>query len=72
MLLEALVFTVCVQNNGGCSESTSAYYKQSLSLQDLNDRLQTFSQNMIHDKEWIVYIGTPRIVTGKQIGRAHV
>lgn len=59
MLLEALVFTVCVQGSEGCSETTSAYYKQSTFLQDLNSRVEHMGKEIIGNKEWIVYVGTP-------------
>lgn len=59
MLLEALVITVCTQGYDGCSQSTSAYYQQSKELQAINKRVEQLGKDITHDREWIIYIGTP-------------
>lgn len=38
MLLEALIITTCLQNKGGCHESSEAYYKGSPELQQMTKR----------------------------------
>ena len=59
MLLEALILTVCINGYEGCSQSTSAYYKQSRELQAINKKVENISQYIIKDREWIVYLGSP-------------
>lgn len=59
MLLEALILTVCINGYEGCSQSTSAYYKQSRELQAISQKAERISQAIVKNREWIVYIGSP-------------
>ena len=59
MLLEALVITVCTAGNPGCSEATSAYYQQSLVLQEATKKVEMIGNNILKGNEWLVYVGTP-------------
>ena len=66
MLMEALVVTACLQQKGGCSESTSAYYKSNKEIQDIVHNVDAFGKRIVRGNEWIVYAATPMyaIATG--------
>lgn len=59
MFLEALVISICVQGQDGCSQVTSAYYQQSRELQAISDRVERIGKNITNEREWLVYVGTP-------------
>lgn len=59
MLLEALVVGLCTSGSSGCSEASSAYYKQSKELQQITERLEAYGKDIILNKEWLIYIATP-------------
>ena len=59
MLMEALVVISCVQQKGGCSESTSAYYQSNKDLQAVVENVDAFGKRMVRGNEWIVYAATP-------------
>ncbi len=66
MFLEALVVTVCLQGAGGCSETTSAYYKQSVVLQDINRNIEDYGKRITRNNEWLVYAATPLYAIASQ------
>lgn len=49
MLLEALVISLCMQNKGGCSESSEAYYKGCPECQAVAKRGERFAKQNIPD-----------------------
>jgi hypothetical protein len=59
MLLEVLVISVCVNQQGGCSEATSAYYKQSKDLQTISENAEKLGKKLAAEHEWLVYTATP-------------
>lgn len=68
MLPELLVITACLQDKGGCTESTSAYYKYNKDLQIVVEHAEEYGRRIVNGNEWIVYAATPMlaIVGGKQ------
>lgn len=68
MLAEFLVITACLQDKGGCTESTSAYYKYNKNLQLVVEHAEEYGKRIVHGNEWIVYAATPMmaIAGGKQ------
>jgi len=66
MFLEALVVAACLQQKGGCSESTSAYYKSNKELQEATKNAEALGKRIVNGNEWIVYAATPMyaIATG--------
>lgn len=67
MLMEALVFTTCLQNKGGCSESTAAYIKSNPQIEETIKNVEKIGQRLVNGNEWIVYAATPflAVVSGK-------
>lgn len=67
MLAEVIVISVCLQQQGGCSESTSAYYKYNKEVQTLVESVEKVGQRLITGNEWLIYIATPiaSIASGK-------
>lgn len=67
MLLEALVITACIQNKGGCSESTNAYYHSNKGLQTVVENAEQFGRRITKGNEWLVYVATPiyAVASGK-------
>ena len=59
MIIEALVLTACLQNQGGCSESTSAYYQYNKDVQVLAKNAEEFGKRIVKGHEWLVYAVTP-------------
>jgi hypothetical protein len=60
MFLEFMVATVCITGQGkGCSESTSAYYRQSKELQEVSKRLEDIGNDIAKKHQWVVYAATP-------------
>ena len=59
MLLELLVVSVCVNNQGGCSQATSAYYKQNVELQQIAKNVDKFGKEITNNNQWLVYVGAP-------------
>lgn len=68
-LVEALVVAVCLQQQGGCSESTSAYYEHNKDAQTIVKRTEEFGKKMVAGNEWLVYAASPMysMVSGKII-----
>lgn len=66
MMLEALVVTVCTVGKVGCSESTSAYYKQSRDLQEVTRSVNDYGQKITRDQQWLVYAVTPIYILKKR------
>jgi hypothetical protein len=58
MMLELLVATACV-NGRGCSETTSAYYKSNIELQQTVERAELYGKNLVKNHDWIVWAVTP-------------
>lgn len=59
MLLEAIIMTVCVSNQGGCGESTSAYYQQSQDLQRISKNAEKIGKHIVKDEEWLIFLAAP-------------
>ena len=59
MLMEALVVISCVQQKGGCSESTSAYYQSNKDAQAIVQKVEDFGKKIVNNNEWLVYAATP-------------
>lgn len=73
MLLEALIVTVCLRESYGCSESTSAYYKQSKQLQEITEAVERYGKKITHNNEWVVYVGTPLYaVVSRKPAKIHI
>jgi hypothetical protein len=74
MFLEFTVATVCIAGNGsGCSEATSAYYKQNVQLQRVVQNVESFGKEIVENNQWIVYAATPMYATlSGQPARFHV
>lgn len=68
MLPELLVITACLQDKGGCTESTDAYYKYNKNLRAYVEHVEEYGKRIVRGNEWIVYAATPMmaIVGGKQ------
>lgn len=68
MLPELLVIIACLQDKGGCTESTSAYYKYNKDLQIVVEHAEEYGKRIVNGNEWIVYAATPMlaIIGGKQ------
>jgi hypothetical protein len=62
MLLELMVAGSCISQQG-CQEMTHAYYLQSKELQVINFNLQDYSNRILSNHQWIVWVGTPMIMT---------
>lgn len=72
-MLEALVVTICTIGKTGCSESTSAYYKQSDDLQELTRSVNDYGQKITKDQQWLVYTATPiYMIKNKQVASIRV
>lgn len=67
MLLETLVMTVCLQQQGGCTETTSAYYHHNKDAQAIVHDAEEYGNRLIKGNEWLVYVASPvySIVVGK-------
>ena len=60
MFLEILVASSCLSNNqAGCSQATSAYYKGSTELQALAKQAEQIGQHIIETNQWLVWTATP-------------
>jgi hypothetical protein len=59
MLMEALVIVACLQGKGGCSESTSAYYKSNKDAQVIVENVEALGKRVTKGNEWLVYVATP-------------
>ncbi len=59
MLAELLVVTACLQDKGGCTESSSAYYKSNKDLQTVVEHAEDYGKRIVNGNEWIVYAATP-------------
>lgn len=60
MLLEMMVFTVCLQDlHTACGSAVGAYYHSNQQLQESVRLLERRAQNAIRGNEWIVYAFTP-------------
>lgn len=59
MLLETLIVVTCINQQGGCSEATSAYYQQSKELQQFSSDMTKVSKELLVDNEWLVYVASP-------------
>ena len=59
MMVEALVIAACLQNQGGCSESTSAYYESSKEAKAFVQNAEKLGKRMVAGHEWMVYAATP-------------
>lgn len=68
MLIEALVITACLQQQGGCSESTSAYYKYNTNIQAVVENVEKLGKRITKGNEWLVYVATPvyAVAAGQQ------
>lgn len=59
MLAEALVLAACIQNQGGCTEASSAYYQGNKDLQIVAKNVEDLGNRVVQGNEWIVYAATP-------------
>lgn len=59
MFVEALVLTMCLQNQGGCTESTSAYVHYNKDVQTTLNNVEKFGNRLVMGHEWIVYAASP-------------
>ena len=64
MFLELLVAGICVSGKSGCSSAASAYYTQSVELQDLSSRVDTYSRKIATTNEWLMYSAVPIYTLG--------
>jgi hypothetical protein len=59
MLLETIVAATCIQGPG-CSQATSAYYKQSAELQQIVHNVENYSNHVASQyPTTVVYVLTP-------------
>ena len=67
MLVELLIVTACLQDKGGCSESTSAYTKYNVEVAKTIENVERYGQRLVNSNEWVVYAATPFLaaVSGK-------
>ena len=47
MLLETLIVVICLNNQGGCSQASEAYYKSSPQLQQMTKNSEKFAKQNI-------------------------
>lgn len=68
-LVEALVVATCLQQKGGCSESTSAYYSYNKEVQNIVKTTEAFGKKIVKGNEWIVYAASPlyAVAAGKPV-----
>ena len=59
MFLEAMVATVCLAGQPGCSSATNAYYQSNRELQQTIKNVENIGKDMIKGNEYIVYAFTP-------------
>lgn len=59
MFLEAMVASICLVGQDGCSSATSAYYQSNKELQETVKNAEKFGQQIIKGHEYIVYVMTP-------------
>lgn len=66
-MIEALVITACMQNKGGCTEGTSAYYSYNKDVKAAVERVEEYGKSVFKGKEWLIYVITPvySVSTGK-------
>ena len=69
MIIEALVITTCLQQQGGCSESTSAYYQYNKEAQEFVINVEKFGKKVIQGHEWLIYVASPiyALATNQQV-----
>ncbi len=67
MFLEAMVTTICLAGQPGCSTATNAYYESNKEIQQSVKNLEKIGKNLIEGHEYIVYVATPvyAIMSGK-------
>jgi hypothetical protein len=58
-MLEALVIAACLQNQGGCSESSAAYYANNKDAQLMVKNIEEYGRRLTNGREWLVYVATP-------------
>lgn len=67
MFLEAMVATVCLAGQSGCSNATNAYYQSNKELQRYVKNAENIGKDLIEGNEYIVYAVTPlyAVLSGK-------
>lgn len=59
MLVETLVLIACLQNKGGCAESTDAYVKYNKDIQTATKSVEEYGKKVFKGKEWLMYVIAP-------------
>lgn len=58
-MVEALVVTICLAGQPGCSSATTAYYQSNKELQQTVKNAEKFGKRLIKGHEYLVYVVTP-------------
>lgn len=59
MMLEAMVASICIAGQPGCSTATNAYYESNKELQHTIKRAEKIGKKLIEGHEYVVYIIAP-------------